>query len=198
MRDERRGRSRGRGRDRNRAGGNELKVGDFEQFMVDVPEQGAQSPEAKLVADWCENLIDRARLDLVVRTDENETQILVRLYGRDSKRLIDHHAELLDAIQVLANKALVGRKVEKEIELDAEQYKDRRMEELRQRALAVADRVRREGVEELLPAMTPIERRIVHLALRDDADCTTESRGEGFYKRVAILRRPAETATPES
>jgi predicted RNA-binding protein Jag len=37
--------------------------------------------------------------------------------------------------------------------------------------------------------MTPIERRIVHIALQDDADVTTESRGDGFYKRVAIVRR---------
>jgi predicted RNA-binding protein Jag len=39
--------------------------------------------------------------------------------------------------------------------------------------------------------MSPIERRIVHMALRDDAEVTTESRGEGFFKRVAIIRRTA-------
>jgi spoIIIJ-associated protein len=39
--------------------------------------------------------------------------------------------------------------------------------------------------------MSPIERRIVHLALQDDQDVTTESRGDGFYKRVAIIPRPA-------
>jgi hypothetical protein len=45
--------------------------------------------------------------------------------------------------------------------------------------------------------MTPIERRIVHIALRDDAEVTTESRGDGFYKRVAILLR-SEADVPES
>jgi spoIIIJ-associated protein len=128
---------------------------------------------------------------VVVRTEENDTQILVRLYGGDAGRLIDRHGELLDAIQVLANKALVGRKVEKEIELDCNDFKAERNEDLAQRARAVADRVRSAGREELLPAMTPIERRIVHIALRDDADVTTESRGDGFYKRVAILLRSA-------
>lgn len=188
-REERGGRGRGRGR-----GGydRDLRSGDFEKFFADVPEQGEQSEQAVVVRDWVEEVIGLANLDLVVRTEENETQVLVKLYGADARRLIDRHGELLDAIQVLANKALTGRKIEKEIELDSESFKDKRMEELAQRAREVADRVRSAGREELLPAMTPIERRIVHIALRDDADVTTESRGEGFYKRVAvILRRDA-------
>jgi spoIIIJ-associated protein len=125
---------------------------------------------------------------VVVRTEENDTQIRLRLYGADGGRLTDRHGELLDAIQVLANKALVGRKVEKEIELDCEEFKGHREEDLGRRAREVADRVRRSGREELLPAMSPIEQRIVHIALRDDPDVTTDSRGEGFFA-VAIIPR---------
>jgi spoIIIJ-associated protein len=88
---------------------------------------------------------------------------------------------------VLANKAFVGRKLEKDIELDCGAFKGKRIEHLEQTAREVADRVRRDRREQLLPAMTPIERRIVHLALADDADVATESRGDGFYKRVAIV-----------
>lgn len=186
---------RGRGRGRNRSD-REIRTGDFETFLGEIPEQGPESDAARLVREWCEDTIVLAKLDLVVRTEENEENIVVRLYGADSGRLIDQHGELLDAIQVLANKALVGRKVEKEIELDCQQFKDRRTEELRQRAAEVANRVRQGGREELLPAMTPIERRIVHLALREDVDVTTESRGDGFYKRVAIVPRPAGAEPP--
>ncbi|HEX8173225.1 MAG TPA: R3H domain-containing nucleic acid-binding protein [Thermoanaerobaculia bacterium] len=203
-----RGGSRGGDRERSPRGGrgrrgggrreeSDLQPGDFEQFLADVPEQGSESDAARSVREWCEDVIALGRLDLVVRTEENDAQIRVRLYGPDSKRLVEHHGELLDAIQVLANKALVGRKSEKDIELDCETFKDRRLEELGQRAREAADRVRREGGEELLPAMTPIERRIVHLALQDDADVTTESRGDGFYKRVAIIPRPAAAPPAE-
>ncbi|HET7433711.1 MAG TPA: R3H domain-containing nucleic acid-binding protein [Thermoanaerobaculia bacterium] len=186
------GERRGGGNRRPRRHDDELQPGDFEAaFNVEIPEQGAESDAAKTVRLWCENVINLADLDLTVRTEENETQIILRLFGRDAARLTDRHGELLDAIQVLANKALTGRKVEKEIELDTQQFKDRRAEELGQRAREIADRVRRDKREELLPAMTPIERRIVHMALREDADVTTESRGEGFYKRVAIVLRSA-------
>ncbi|HEX6086869.1 MAG TPA: R3H domain-containing nucleic acid-binding protein [Thermoanaerobaculia bacterium] len=189
----RRGGPRGGGR------GREFRTGDFETFLGDVPEQGPESEAAKTVREWVETVTFLSKLDVVARTEENETQIHVKLYGADASMLIDEHGELLDAIQVLANKALTGRKVEKEIELDCESFKSSREEDLGRRAREVADRVRRGGREELLPSMSPIERRIVHIALRDDADVTTESRGDGFYKRVAIIPRPAESAAePEA
>ena len=175
----------------------ELQTGDFEQYLdVEIPEQGPESEGAKTVREWCERVISLARLAVEIRTEENDTQVVMRLYGRDTPLLIEHHGELLDALQVLANKAFVGRKVEKDVELDCGAFKGQRIEQLEQTAREVADRVRRDGREQLLPAMTPIERRIVHLALADDAEVATESRGDGFYKRIAIVRRES-TAAPE-
>jgi predicted RNA-binding protein Jag len=187
----------GRGR---RGGGarrsqhDDFQPGDFERFMGEVPEQGEESDAARSVREWCDDVIALARLDLVTRSEESEEQITIRLYGSDSRRMIDRHGELLDALQVLANKALTGRSVEKDVELDCEEFKSKRAEDLGAQAKEIADRVRRDGREELLPAMTPIERRIIHLALRDDADVTTVSRGDGFYKRVAIVPRGEEAA----
>lgn len=196
-----RGRREGRGPGpggRRSRGGRDLRVGDFETFLGDLPEQGAESEAATEARQWIDRAIELAQLDLVTRSEENDTQILVRLYGADSGRMIDRHGELLDALQVLANKALVGRKTEKDIELDCEDFKQQRNEDLAERALAVADRVRESGREELMPAMSPIERRIVHIALRDDADVTTESRGDGFFKRVAVILRSAADGQDES
>jgi predicted RNA-binding protein Jag len=167
-----------------------LEPGDFERFAVEVPEQGPESEGAAAVRGWCEQVLSLAKLNATIRTEENEEQIIVRLFGGDSRRFIEQHGELLDAFQVLANKALVGRRVEKDIELDCESFKQRRVSDLEERARALAERVRHDGREQLLPAMSPIERRIVHLALQDDEAVTTESRGDGFYKRVAVIPRP--------
>lgn len=188
------GRRGGRRRDYD-DGPDALQPGDFEKFAFeDIPEQGEQSETAAAVRGWCEQVLSLAKLTLAVRTEENETQVLVKLYGPDSRRVIDRHGELLDALQVLANKSLVGRKIEKDIELDCDNFKGQRVDDLEQRAREIADRVRSDGREHVLPAMSPIERRIVHMALREDADVTTESRGEGFFKRVAIVKR----SEPES
>lgn len=184
-------RSRGERRERHRKSV-ERREPEMDVTPIEIPDQGAESEIAQMVRGWCERLIALAKLNLELRTEENETQVIVRLYGRDARRVIEGHGELIDALQVLANKALVGRRIDKEIELDCQEFKGRRNEELAQKAREVADRVRRDGREQLLPAMTPIERRIVHLALRDDREVATVSRGDGFYKRVAIVPRSTE------
>ena len=168
----------------------EPAVEDF--TPVEAPEQGPESEIAQMVRGWLEHVLQLSKLNLDVRTQENDTQVIVRLYGRDARRLIEGHGELIDALQVLTNKALVGRRIEKDVEIDCQEFKGKRVEELEQKAREIADRVRRDGREQLLPAMTPIERRIVHLALADDQEVATVSRGDGFYKRVAIVRRTAE------
>jgi predicted RNA-binding protein Jag len=152
-----------------------------------IPSQEEQSDAAAKVAAWCEEAFELAELDIVVRTAESEERIDVRLFGRDASRTLDRNGELLDAIQVLANKALVHRSVEKPIELDARGFKEQRNEEIEEQALRAAERVRQSGRETLLPAMSPVERRIVHLALQDAGDVETVSRGDGFFKRVAIV-----------
>ncbi len=197
------GRGRGGNGDRDSRGGrgrrdrreNEVRPGDFSRVAVEAPEQEEESVAASMVHAWCEQVLSLAKLSAVVRTTEDAERIHVRLYGPDATRFIDRGGELLDALQVLANKALTGRKVDKDIELDCEEFKERRVTELTEKARELADQVRRDRREQLLPSMTPIERRIVHLALEGDTDVTTESRGDGFYKRVAVILR-SEAKTP--
>jgi spoIIIJ-associated protein len=181
------------GRDR----GERLPPRRREAMPLDLPPQEPESENATTVRAWIEEVIRLGRFDLQIRTTESDEQIVVRFFGGDGELLLDRHGELLDALQVLANKAMTGRRVQKDIEMDCEQFKERRVEELEQRARETADRVRRDGREQLLPAMSPIERRIVHLALQDDREVTTQSRGDGFFKRVAIILRPAGGPEPQ-
>jgi spoIIIJ-associated protein len=162
--------------------------------IVATPEQPPRSPQEEKAASWCEELFGIMGYGIDVRTAEAEDHVDVRLYGADARKLTARGGEQLDSIQIIANKALVGRLVEKPIEFDASGFKEQRSDEIAARARTLAERVRTGGGEQLLPAMSPIERRIVHLALKDDEEVTTVSRGDGFYKRVAIVRRSDEPA----
>ncbi|GCE48283.1 spoIIIJ-associated protein [Thermosporothrix hazakensis] len=106
--------------------------------------------------------------------------------------LIGRRGETLAALQLLVNLIvahLTGHRLR--IIVDAENYRVRREENLRSLALRVAQQVRSYRRSIALEAMPPHERRIVHLALADSADVTTESIGEGDERRVVIsLKRP--------
>jgi len=163
-----------------------------------LPPQGTESEHALKVRAWFEEVVDLTRLDLEFRTFEDESAIRILLGGRDGELLLDRGGELLDSLQVLVNKALVGRSLEKLIELDCHGFKQQRTNDIEKKARSVAEQVARDGREQLLPAMSPIERRIVHLALQEHRAVATESRGEGFFKRIAIVPKQADSpAAPD-
>ena len=163
-----------------------------------LPPQEPESELALRVRAWCQELFQIAHLDVELHTAETDEIVAVGLYGADVARFLVRDGELLDSVQVIANKSLIARDVEKKIEFDCQDFKVQRTESLGQRAQEMAALVRSDGAEQLLPAMSPVERRIVHLALESDPEVTTESRGEGFYKRVAIVRRQGQPNPMES
>ena len=140
---------------------------------------------------WLEDLFDRSGFLLDARVEEGDDKLVARIYGRDAGKLMAHHGELIDSLQIIANKTLIVRTSGKTVELDCGEFREKRIGDLERQALELAAVVREEKREKALPPMSPVERRIVHMALRDNADVETYSRGEGFYKRVVIAPRQA-------
>src|SRR6266487_4595731 len=106
--------------------------------------------------------------------------------------LIGRRGETLASLQLLVNLIVSHRTRHRmRIIVDAENYRERREENLRSLALRVAQQVRNYRRSIALEAMPPHERRIVHIALSDSKDISTESIGEGDARRVVIsLKRP--------
>jgi spoIIIJ-associated protein len=106
--------------------------------------------------------------------------------------LIGRRGETLAALQLLVSLIVSHRTRHRmRIIVDAENYRERREENLRSLALRVAQQVRNYRRSIALEAMPPHERRIVHIALSDSKDISTESIGEGEERRVVIsLKRP--------
>ncbi len=101
--------------------------------------------------------------------------------------LIGRRGETLAALQLLVSLIVRHRtKHRLHIIVDAENYRMRREENLRSLALRVAQQVRNYRRSIALEAMPPHERRIVHIALSESKDISTESIGEGEERRVVI------------
>ena len=100
---------------------------------------------------------------------------------------IGQKGETIDALQYLVNAGInKNRTTRARIVLDAEGYRQRRVEALQGMAHRTARRVIREGRTVELPPMNPSERRVVHLFLRDNPDVSTESEGMGESRRVLV------------
>lgn len=120
--------------------------------------------------------------------------LTLNIYGINENLglLIGRRGETLAALQLLVNLVVSHRTRHRmRIIVDAENYRQRREENLRFLALRVAQQVRNYRRSIALEAMPPHERRIVHLALSESQDISTESIGEGDARRVVIsLKRP--------
>jgi spoIIIJ-associated protein len=100
---------------------------------------------------------------------------------------IGQKGETIDALQYLVNSAVYRKRpFVKRIILDAEGYRQRRVEAIQGIAHRTARRAVRERRPVELPPMTPSERRIVHLFLKDNPQVTTASEGAGANRRVRI------------
>jgi spoIIIJ-associated protein len=100
---------------------------------------------------------------------------------------IGQKGETIDALQYLINAAIFRKRpFVKRIILDAEGYRQRRVEAIQGIAHRTARRAVRERRTVELPPMSPSERRIVHLFLRDNPKVTTASEGSGDNRRVRI------------
>ncbi len=101
---------------------------------------------------------------------------------------IGQKGETIDALQYLVNASVYRqRPFAKRIVLDAEGYRQRRVEAVQGLAHRTARRAVREGRTVELPPMNPSERRVVHLYLKDNPKVTTASEGNGENRKVRIF-----------
>jgi len=134
---------------------------------------------------------------LAEQRDWERPEIFVEFVGPDSPLLLERGGELLRAIEFLALEMLrlPGNEHEK-ISFDCMGHRKARIEELRLSARVAADKVRETGAPYNFAPMSSRERRIVHLALRDEHDLRTESDGEGPRRSVVLYPKDYKPARP--
>ena len=123
--------------------------------------------------------------------------ILVELAGPDAPVLLERNAELLRSFEHIAQQMLrVAPDEHEKVSFDALGYRAMRIEELRTAARVAADRVRKSGMPYEFGPMTSRERRVLHLALRDEDDLRTESTGEAGQRRVVLYPKDYTGSAP--
>lgn len=116
--------------------------------------------------------------------------LLLDIEGAELGALIGRRGETLENIQYLL-RLMVNQKIHKwkNIVVDVEHYKARRVTQLTQLAERMAEQVARTGRAISLEPMPANERRIVHMTLREHPDVYTESYGDGGRRKVHIFAK---------
>jgi spoIIIJ-associated protein len=113
--------------------------------------------------------------------------IAVDVASDNTALFIGQKGETIDALQYLVNAAVYRKRpFVKRVILDAEGYRQRRVEAIQGIAHRTARRAIRERRTVELPPMSPSERRVVHMFLKDNPKVTTASEGSGDNRRVRI------------
>ena len=135
---------------------------------------------------------------LAEERDWERPEILVQLSGPDSELLLEHGAELLRSLELLAQEMLhLDPRDHDKLSFDSMGYRAARLEELRLAASVAAERVRTTGRPYEFGPMSSRERRILHLVLRDCADLRTESLGEAAQRRVVVYPKDFRPDRPK-
>ena len=137
-----------------------------------------------------EEIMDKMGLDIKIKDlKESESKVYVELDSRENSGLIiGRKGKTLESLQLILN-LIINQKTgsEKKIILDIEDYREKRERALRKMSKDIASKVVKTGLPWVLEPMNPFERRLVHLALQNDARVVTKSEGHGIYRKIKIM-----------
>ncbi len=153
-----------------------------------------RSPRASaetIVEDFLTGLLVYIAPGYSVSAKERGENILAEITGGDSGRIIGREGRTLSSIEFLANTVLAKEIGENalRVNVDAAGYKRRHEERLLETARRAAARVRKTGEAFEMDVLGAADRRIIHIALREDAFVMTESVGEGMDRRIIVKPR---------
>jgi spoIIIJ-associated protein len=167
------------------------------RVIATVPADGEVNGSADAVdeselASTVRSLLDRIVREIGVHArltiDEDDETLTAAFSGRDLGLLIGKHGQTIDAIQYLANAIVYRGQAEdrKAIVVDAAGYRERRKASLDALAVRSAERVVATGQRVELEPMTAVERKVVHVRLKDYPGVTTASQGTEPNRFVVI------------
>lgn len=137
-----------------------------------------------------QRIIDAITSDAVISAEETNGRILLNVAGGNAGVLIGKKGQTLEAIQSLVDKIVNKHNNHHDkirVQVDVEGYLETRKLNLEKLAMRLADKSKRIRKPISLGQMNGYDRRIVHMALKDDPEVETKSRGEGYMRKLVIF-----------
>ena len=169
----------------------EIHVDDFPE---DTPENGEEEGEASaeavaLVQADLANLLDLMKIPSRLELEVQGLSVHCTLHGEYEEELTGQEGKILDSLQYLLRK-IIAKKISERlrISIDVGEFRQKRIEELKEKALELAALVKEDGKTQIIAALNPSERRVVHMVLQEDKEIRSRSVGEGLFKKILIYK----------
>ncbi len=134
-------------------------------------------------------LVEKMGFPSDIKVELSDYTLKCQISGAHDEDLVGNDGRTLDSLQYLLRKMMSRRLPERMmISLDVGNYRERRAEELKERALELAKQVKEDGKTQAISALNPSERRVVHMILQGDKGIRSRSVGEGLFKKVLIYK----------
>jgi spoIIIJ-associated protein len=153
------------------------------------PAAGDASDASRDAGEIVERIVAGIAADVTVSARDHEGGVTVSCSGPDVALFIGKHGQTIDAVQYIANAITRAEGGEHEVIVDAAGYRARRTAALGKLARRTAQRASATGHRVALDPMTPVERKIVHEALKDDPEVETASEGSEPNRFVVVFPR---------
>ncbi len=167
----------------------------------DVHRDAQGRTDGERAVEFLEGLFDILRITACTELTREEEKIEINVTAANTTAIIGKRGVMLDAIQTIAGAvANTGREEYKRVVVDCENYRENREATLQRLAAKLAQKAVRFEKKIRLEPMNPYERRIIHSALADNPDVTTQSEGKEPHRYVVIVpnnvRYPDRPASP--
>jgi len=138
-------------------------------------------------------LLERMEINVALEVFLREGDIYLEVSGDKRGILIGKHGHTLESLQLLMNR-MVNKRLKEPVRviLDINDYRKRRADNLKMMAVRLAEKVKTLGHALTTGPFNAHDRRIIHIALKEDPSLRTESLGEGETKRIKIIPKGKE------
>lgn len=149
---------------------------------------------------YLSDMLDAAGFEHHVEIKNEGKDIVLNILTEDSNILIGKSATMLDSLQYLVDKITKLDGSDVNVLVDVDNYRDRVIAPLKEKALKLANSVRNTGKPAQMPPMATLARREVHIAVKTVPGVYTVSSGDGQVKSLTILsdRSDKKSEKPKS
>ncbi|MCW9097198.1 MAG: Jag N-terminal domain-containing protein [Ignavibacteriaceae bacterium] len=167
-----------------------IKNTDFQKDVEidDIELSPSEEDPKEIGRQALQRIIDLITTDAKISIEEKFNRIYFHVKGGNSAVLIGKRGQTLEAMQYIVEKIVNKKRKERVgIQVDVEGYLEKRRISLEKTAFRLAEKVKSTGKPATIGQMNSHDRRIVHIALKDDNKVRTQSIGEGILRKLVIF-----------